>query len=61
VAAAQFKAVPMTPGSCCAAVSPVGTEQVNTEPWLVLVMLSLPVQFAGPSVVLCADVGERLC
>lgn len=35
----KFKTVPMTPGGCWAGVSPVGTEQVNTEPWLVLVML----------------------
>ena len=61
-AAAKFKTVPMTPGDCCAGVSPVGTEQVNTELRLVLVVLYLPVQFVGPSVVLWADadLGERL-
>lgn len=30
--AAKFRTVPMTPGGCSAGVSPVGTEQVNTEP-----------------------------
>lgn len=57
-AAAKFKTVPMTPGGCCGGVSPLGSEQVNTELWLVLGVLYLPVQLMGPSKVLGAG---RLC
>lgn len=35
-ATAKLETVPMTPGGCCAGVNPVGVEQVNTEPWLIL-------------------------
>lgn len=57
-AAAKFKTVPMTPGGCCGGVSPLGSEQVNTEPCLVLGVLYLPVQLVGPSKALGA---RRLC
>lgn len=66
-AAAKFKAVPMTPGGCCGGVSPLGSEQVNRELWLVLGMFYLPVQLVGPSKVLvagrlgCFLAGGRMC
>lgn len=66
-AAAKFKTVPMTPGGCCGGVSPLGSEQVNTELWLVLGVLYLPVQLLGPCRVLgagrlcCFLAGGRMC